>query len=247
MGPQSQILQTTEQSIQILQVVKDEKDISVEQIASKVGISKSTAYKHVATLKKHGLISGVGGQYSLGARLFSLGISARNGKREFRKAEKYTNKLSDTTSEDAEFGVENSGRVVTLYESTVGSEQSSLGSDYTQYMHSTAIGKCILSTYTDDRINLIISDQGLPEKTENTITDLGKLMEEIKTVREQGYAINDQESKSGKRVAGVPVEIPDLNMVGGFCVSGPEYRVDDHKLHNVFPRELNKIGTSRMT
>ena len=75
-------------------------------------------------------------------------------------------------------------------------------------LHSSAIGKAILSTLPADDIDGIVRRAGLPRRTPATITDPGALADELQTIRARGYAVDDEENEPTIRCIAVPVTAP---------------------------------------
>jgi DNA-binding IclR family transcriptional regulator len=95
-------------------------------------------------------------------------------------------------------------------------------------MHWTSLGKAILSTMPPDRVETIAETHGLPRATDNTITDLDSLREELASVRERGYSIEDEERQEGIRAVGVPIRGDDDGAaIGAISISGPRQRIVD--------------------
>jgi DNA-binding IclR family transcriptional regulator len=101
------------------------------------------------------------------------------------------------------------------------------------YLHSTALGKTVLANLSEETVDGIIDRHGLPRITPNTITDRDELAEELGTVRERGYAIDDEERVEGLRCISAPVLSYTDTVVGSISVSGPthqfigEYFIED--------------------
>ena len=70
--------------------------------------------------------------------------------------------------------------------------------------HSTSLGKALLSTYTDEQVRKMLPET-LPALTEHTITDREKLIEELRQVRDQGFAVDREENTLGLRCFGVAI------------------------------------------
>ncbi len=90
-------------------------------------------------------------------------------------------------------------------------------------LHSTGVGKAILSMLPDDEVEAIMQRTGMPAPTEHTISTVPTLLEALQTVREEGYAIDDGEHELGVRCVAVP--IPGLPFKAALSVSGPSSRV----------------------
>nr|WP_321169935.1 IclR family transcriptional regulator C-terminal domain-containing protein [Salinigranum rubrum] len=65
----------------------------------------------------------------------------------------------------------------------------------------------------------------LPELTPHTITDHDEFFSQLDTIRERGYAFNDEESIQGLRAVGVPIRGKEHEILGALSVSGPTHRL----------------------
>ncbi|MCL3859500.1 IclR family transcriptional regulator [Actinotalea sp. K2] len=72
-------------------------------------------------------------------------------------------------------------------------------------MHSSGIGKVVLSGYTDDGLQRFVARAGLPYRTEHTITTIEGLREEIASVRRLGYALDREENVPGVGCVAAPI------------------------------------------
>jgi len=90
-------------------------------------------------------------------------------------------------------------------------------------LHSTGVGKALLSMLSDDETRAIVARTGLPAVTEHTITSLSELLASVERARRIGYTIDDGEQELGVRCVAVP--IPGLPFKAALSVSGPSSRV----------------------
>lgn len=72
----------------------------------------------------------------------------------------------------------------------------------------TSLGKAILASRRDEEVREILPPE-LPALTRNTITDPARFMEELREVREHGYAVDREENTEGLRCFGVALRITD--------------------------------------
>ncbi|MGQ3413845.1 IclR family transcriptional regulator [Natrinema sp. LN54] len=238
---ESQLLMTTETSLAVIETIQELDGATPAELAAALELSESTVYKHLYTLAKHGYIASNGDEYRLGARFYHIGMYVRNRSKVYELAGKYVIELAEQSNEESDFGIEENGRIVTLFDSVGSSAKPSSRLNNYEYMHTTAIGKAILARLPESRVDTIADRWGFPELTEETITSRSELDVELERIRERGYAINDQESIPGKRVAGVVAEGPNGAVIGGFTISGPSYRIEDTDLHQEFPDILQRV------
>ncbi len=72
-------------------------------------------------------------------------------------------------------------------------------------MHSTGIGKVVLSGHTDDQLERFAARAGLRPRTKHTITTLEGLRSEISDVRRLGYAVDREENVPGLGCVAAPI------------------------------------------
>jgi len=103
-------------------------------------------------------------------------------------------------------------------------------------LHSTASGKILLSRYSPSRLTSFIENSGLPPITEFTITDPDKLTAEIDKIREQGYAIDDQECEMGLRCISMPLRDFTGDIIAAISVFGSTEEMQyDLMTENILP------------
>ena len=95
--------------------------------------------------------------------------------------------------------------------------------------HSTGVGKCLLLNFTEAEIDLLISEKGLIRLTEKTITTKEKLLEELKTVRKNGFAFDDEECEPNFKCIAVPLRDYSGNVIASMSVSTPTVRLTGQK------------------
>ena len=101
--------------------------------------------------------------------------------------------------------------------------------------HCTALGKACLSVWDRSMRQTIIDSCGLPEKTNNTITNVDDLNAQLEIYRVKGYAVDKEENEIG--VSGVASVIKDG--LGDVCaavsVSGPSNRLVKPTIDRIGP------------
>ena len=75
-------------------------------------------------------------------------------------------------------------------------------------LHSTAAGKAILATLSEDRLRSVLNKLSLTETGPSAITDKNTLVREIERVKSDGIALSDDEHARGVRSIAVPVKTP---------------------------------------
>lgn len=102
--------------------------------------------------------------------------------------------------------------------------------------HATSLGKALLSAQSPEEIRSIYEHAPLRIYTRNTAKSVRSLLRELETVRERGFAINDEERTPGVRSIAVPVLNPDKRAVCAVAVTGPKARLADDSIERISAR-----------
>lgn len=236
-------VKTTETTFAIIEGLEELDGARVTELGDHLGLANSTVHSHLSTLTEMGYVVKEGDQYQIGSRFLKLGEAAKERKEAFELVKPKVKQVAEETEERCQFIVEEHGRGVYLHRET-GSRavwtDSGLGKRI--YLHSTASGKTVLANLPEERVEQILDRWGLPALTDNTITDRNVLFEELDTVREQGFAVNKEESTEGLRAVGVPIKEGSGKLVGALSVSGPSHRMKGEWFEREIPNLL--LGTA---
>lgn len=229
-----QLVKSVDRSLQILEIItKSGKPLGVTEISRKTGIHKSTVYRLLSTLGYRGYISQADqdDKYTVGLKLFEIGSIAINDLDLRQSVAPYLEKLMELTGETIHLGVLDNGEVVYIdkFESQKTIRMySKIGKRV--YAHSTSLGKVLLAFSPEEILERIIQNQGLPQKTKNTITDPDKLKNHLTRISQQGYAVDDEENEIGIRCIAGPVFDFQGKILAAFSISGPAIRITQEKI-----------------
>jgi DNA-binding IclR family transcriptional regulator len=92
-------------------------------------------------------------------------------------------------------------------------------------VHSTALGKCLLSGLPRTEIESILKTHPLRLLTPRTITEPAAFYRELEKVRAAGYAVDSEEDSSGARCIAAPILDPQGHVCASISLSGPAIRV----------------------
>ena len=109
-------------------------------------------------------------------------------------------------------------------------------------LHATAMGKVILA-FSED---IDTSKLELNEFTHSTITNMKRLQLTMHTIRELGYAIDDEEFEYGLRAVAVPCFSKQGDFIGAIGISGLAARLDSEKLQEIAAVLINLINKNKL-
>jgi DNA-binding IclR family transcriptional regulator len=210
----------------------------VKEIAESQEMAQSTVHSHLATLLDHEYVVKDGTTYRLSLKFLDHGIRVRRELPLTRAAKPVIEQLSDDTGEVAWVVVEEHGRAVYLMKSSGENAVRTRGRvGRRTTMHDIAAGKAILAHLPESRVGDIIDAFGLPERTDNTITERETLDEELESIRDQGYAINDGETTEKVRAVASPI-IWDNEVRGAVGIAGPKHRLSGERFTESIPTKI---------
>ncbi|WP_238532948.1 IclR family transcriptional regulator [Halalkalicoccus jeotgali] len=227
-------------TLRILELLKKHDGARVTELSNELEWPKSTVHSHLETLKNAGYIVKNGDSYQLGFRFLDLGEHVKYRSDVYMMIEPRLDSLANNTGERVQFVISEHGDCV-YARIAEGEHAVSTGSRLGRrrhMLHATAAGKSILAFTDREEVREIIESKGLPELTENTITNEDALFEELAEVRERGYAFNYEEHIEGLRAVAAPVQKPDGTVVGAISVSGPAHRMHGESFTKKLPENI---------
>ncbi len=218
-------LRTTKTSFEIIHILMEGGPARLSEIADQLDIAESTTHRHLDTLHSLRYVSRRGERYKLGLRFARLGTAARTLNPGYNQIMPYVEELAKQTEERAHFIAEDHGLGIYLYQST-GAKAVEVGTNIGRQvqLHCSAAGKVILSHHNEEYVNEILDRWGLPANTDHTITDRDALFEELDKAKQQGFALNREETVEGLHAVAVPVK-PGGTLIGTLCIAGPLHRL----------------------
>lgn len=229
-------IQSIDKALDLIELLAEHGTLSLIELTEKLEQPKSSTYRIVLTLENRGFISrsDEDGKYCLGYKQLMLtrNLLERNTLRSAALQE--MRKLSDRYGDTVNLGVLLDGQVlyVEIIESTHPLRMTdSIGSRAP--FHATAIGKAIASRMSDEVVLEYAGSYGLPVITPNTINTEAGLLEELRRIREQGYALDDEEIVEGARCVAAPVLDLHGRPVGAISLSGAMHRFKEERLPEI--------------
>lgn len=199
-----------ERALSMLEIVSQSANgLSNSDLSRRLKIPKSSASYILRVLEKRGYLRrDEAAKYRLGLKVMDLTGSAmpQQDVREIAKPV-MAEFLKKTHLPEAHIAVLDNGRAV--YVEKVEGEKSFIKMDiwvgHRLPVHTTAIGKALVSYLTDDEILAILKLRGMEKKTRRSITDANKFLREAERVRKYGFAVDDEENALGVRCIAAPI------------------------------------------
>ena len=176
-------------------------------VVEATGLAKATTHRILSTLVDRGFVSvGPDGTYLPGPTILSLAGRALQRIDISAIAQPIVDELVSQVQCTVHVGVANGDEIIYLIRADSDKPyQMPSRVGLAIPMHSSGIGKTVLSDFTDEGLARYAARTGLVPRTERTISDLETLRRVVATVRERGYAEDDGENVPGVRCVAAPV------------------------------------------
>lgn len=236
-------IQSIVTSHKIIQKLQQMDGAGASDVAKDLDIGRSTVYQYLSTLHSEGYIRKQEQKYYVGLKYLDHGMYARNRHPIIELARPSLDSLVEETGEIGWLTCEDNGELVTL-DIAVGKRdinnkfRGRIGNR--EFLHAHAGGKAILATYADDAVSRIVDTHGLPEYTDQTITDSETLFQELADIRDAGVAVNDEEAITGYRAVGAAVTQED-ETIGSITIGGPKNRLRGEYFRQDLPDLLRGV------
>ncbi|MFJ2189147.1 IclR family transcriptional regulator [Kitasatospora sp. NPDC087861] len=180
---------------------------SLADVQEALGYPKSSLYMLLRTLVDLGWVETdlTGTRYGIGVRALLVGTSYIDGDEVVAATRPALDRLADETSETIHLARLDGTDVV--YLATRASQHylrpfTRVGRRLPA--HSTALGKALLATHTDEEVERLLPER-LEPLTEHSHTSRAALLDDLRAIRERGYATDREENTAGLCCFGVPV------------------------------------------
>lgn len=238
-------IKAVETTFRIVSGIVELQGANTSEISRYLDLPMSTAFEHLETLEGLGYIVRREGQYHLSTKFIKRGAESLNSYSIYHISEEELRNLAKKTGELTSLMIEENGYGVYLYtDDSENSLDAVVLPGNRSMLHVSAPGKAILAHLAADKRNKILKAQGLPKVTQNTITDMETLHDELEEIRDVGYAIDDEEGVRGLQGIGAPILSQESDeILGAISI----YRPADQNIETLVEETVNPLSQSKNT
>jgi len=212
--------------------------VQITEIAVAIGVPPPTAHRLTINLEERGMLQRALGsrKFVLGPAMISLAFKTITSVINDAKPRSILMGLSERISEQVEIAIVRDNHVVfiqTVKPAHAAGLQIVTGTKAP--LHCTSSGKIFLSRLTSAPRERLIRSLPLERYTQTTITNADSLLKELTTVRQRGWATNNEEFNSGIVGCAVPILGNKGIFIASLGVSAPIARVNLDKVENFVP------------
>jgi IclR family pca regulon transcriptional regulator len=214
--------------------------MTLSEVANASGLTRAAARRFLLTLERLGYVAFDGRLFSLRPRVLELGYAYLSSLPMWDLATPHMRELVEQLHESSSASVLDDDEIV--YVARVPTKRImtinlAIGSRLPAYP--TSMGRVLLAGLAQDELDAYFARADIKRLTERTVTDEAVLRRLLDEVREQGWAIVDQELEEGVRSVAAPLVNADGQVIAALNVSGHATRVTLETLRRGFlPRVL---------
>jgi len=231
----SESIRAVERALDVLMCFTNQTpELTMTQISDLVGINKSTVHRLLATLERKRFVERdtATGVYKPGIRLLQMAFLTMEHNDLRRLAAPFLQNLCNQVRENVNLSILDGADVVYV-DAIESSQRVKLAAAPGQRLPAfcTASGKAILAFLPEENIKRIL-ERGMPGYTQNTITSPELFLENIRQVRELGFAISIQEFEDGINAIAAPI---CNHPIASISIAGPAYRLTRERMLEIGP------------
>ncbi|WP_316860584.1 IclR family transcriptional regulator C-terminal domain-containing protein [uncultured Cohaesibacter sp.] len=187
-----------------LQVIEafsaDSPRLSITDVAQRTGLDRATARRCLLTLSNLGYADYDGKYFTLAVRSLRLGLAGLASMPLPHIVQPWLDKLSERIGQSCSVSILDGNEIVYVARAAQTRIMSiGLMPGSRLPVHCTSMGRVLLSSLPEEEARSLIESCDLAPRTPYSLTDTDQILEEVALIREQGYALLDQEVEIGLR------------------------------------------------
>lgn len=233
------LVQALDRGLTLLRELANARSITLSDLAIRTDMPPSSTHRILTTLQKHGYVEfdETRQEWMIGIEAFRIGNTYLARTNLVEAARKTLRLLMEETGETANLGIADNGDVVFVDQVETHNPIRAFFRPGTRgHMHSSGIGKALLSDMPRREVEKIFQMKGQPEFTRKTLTSTADLFSDLEATRKRGWSIDDEERYSGMRCVASTIYNSFGEPVAGISVSGPTVRFPEHVVSELGPK-----------
>lgn len=227
-------VQSAERIFQVMEVLADNGEMGLMELSAMLGLHKSTVHRLLMSLIYMGYAkqNETTQKYMLSYKVVNMASKVLDRTDVLQVAKPYMERLSDLSGETVHLVQREENNILYIYkiEAKVGTIRMVSHVGMVHPMYCSGVGKAIMATLSEDEVKQIWNESIIEKKTDKTITDFARMQEVLAEVRENGYALDDEENEKGVRCIAACLYGHQKEVKYAFSISGPTSRMTKERV-----------------
>jgi IclR family KDG regulon transcriptional repressor len=228
-------VRTIEKCFSVLECIADRQPVRIPEIVRAVGLNRGNVHRLVATLERLGYVEKMSdGKVHLSYRIFKMGSTVPHSRKLDELTKPFMHQLAELAGETVNLGVLYANCVIYL-DKVEAKQYLRLDHQIGEIdpLYCTALGKVLLSGFSEEQWQEFFASVELRPHTEHTIVSKERLVKEIGEVRRRGYALDLKELDVNLHCIAAPIHDYRCDVVAALSISGPSIRFSRKKIDTV--------------
>ncbi|MEG0227726.1 MAG: IclR family transcriptional regulator [Lachnospiraceae bacterium] len=209
--------------------------LSLSEIAKSTDMSKTTVHRLLSTMCNRQYIEkNKDHTYTIGIKMFETVSYHINNLELQTESRPYLSNLKAELGLTSHLGILDGDEVVYVEKmDTYPGTRLYTQVGYRSPAYCSSMGKCLLAALSGDELEDALYHCSFNKFTKNTITNFSDFKRYLKIVRNQGWAMDNEEFQLGHKCVGAPIYDYRGDAVAAISASGPSVLLSDDKLELV--------------
>lgn len=203
----------------------DNAHLTLSEVARRADLTRATARRVLHTLVDLGYVASDGKNFSLRPKILELGYAYLSSMSLPAVAQPHLEKLTEAAHESSSVAVldgSDIAYVARVAKQRIMTVAISVGTRFPAY--ATSLGRVILAHLAPAELDDYLASTELRQFTPNTVIDRQGLLDELARIRDQGWALVDQELEEGLRSIAAPIHNQSGRVVAALNLSASSRR-----------------------
>lgn len=219
--PDGDYIQSLERGLAVIRAFDaDHQKLTLSEVADATGLSRAAARRFLRTLVHLGYMRGDDGRFSLRPKILELGYAYLSSLTLPEVAMPHLEELVEQVRESSsvcELDGEEVVYIARVPTKRIMTVTISVGTRFPAY--ATSMGRVLLADQPDAWLDAYLAKASLRGLTGHTITSPAGLRQELRKIRNRGWALVDQELEEGLRSIAAPIRDGEGKVIAAINVS----------------------------
>lgn len=206
--------------------------MTLSEVAARTGMNRAKARRFLLTLHALGYVRKHQRYFELAPKVLQLGYAFLSANNYRSVIQQFLEDITARTGESSSLGQLDGDEVIYVARSAAPHRLMAITLSVGTRLPAayTSMGRVLLAQLPEAELDAYLTRLAMTPYTDKTITDPARLKAAIGEVRQQGYAVADQELDPGLRSVAVPAFDAKGRLLGALNISTNAARVDMDKL-----------------
>lgn len=204
---------------------------ALSDVARDVGLAKSTTHRLLTSLESQRFVrfNRADNTWMIGVRAFTVGVSFVRARDISELATVAMQRLAGEIRETVNLSTIDSNQLRYIGQARHGSAPASVVPGMIYPLYSTAAGKVMLAYGAEDYVGGYAASVAYKKRAVRTIVEPEALHRELLTIRDRGYAIDDEENRVGMRCLAAVIFDENAAPRASLSISSPLGRLPEER------------------